>query len=438
MLLGRYKTVITPALPCALAGFAHRTEAATEKYGELYLRTTMLKSGNKTLCFLVADLIWWDDELVKNLRKQISKRKNIPESHLHFTATHTHSGPQVSNRFSEQLGRNETYVQQLIEKACDSVKQCKENLEPVQMFVCKTNMELGMYRRKRIDGKVEMAPDPAVEVNDEVTVVSFVNEKNREIATWIHYACHPTTTDANIVSGEFPGVCAAELKSEKEGCVVSFFQGFSGDVRPKLISNNNFYRGSLGDMIAAGKALAQRIAEVKKQPCPPEMKVQLCVAEALLPLEYTNIPDELDIPLSLYEEWKQKKEQHDVEQLCFSYIRISENLAMLLANAEMTQGYGKFMKNSDRRLLPVGYSNGMLGYIATKEQLEQGGYEAETFIFYFSLKGKLDASMEEKIQKTTGLMSSCQDIRTTFGISWLKTICMHPLSPTATICRKTC
>ena len=67
-----------------------------------------------------------------------------------------------------------------------------------------------------------MAPDPAVEVDDEVTVVSFINENNRELATWIHYACHPTTTDANIVSGEFPGVCTAELESEDEGCVVSF------------------------------------------------------------------------------------------------------------------------------------------------------------------------------------------------------------------------
>ena len=112
------------------------------------------------------------------------------------------------------------------------------------------------------------------------------------------------------------------------------FQGFSGDVRRKLISNNAFYRGSLDEMIAAGKALAHRIADVKKQPCSPEKKVQLCVAEALLPLEYTNIPNEPDIPLSLYEEWKQKKEQHDVEQLRFCYIRISENLALLLANAE--------------------------------------------------------------------------------------------------------
>lgn len=400
MLLGRYKTVITPSLPCALAGFAHRTEEATEKYGELYLRTTMLKSGDATLCFFAADLIWWDDELVNKLRKQISRRENIPESHLHFTATHTHSGPQVSDRFSERLGRyDEAYVQQLIEKVCKSVKQCRANLEPVQIFVRKTNMDLGIYRRKLINGKVEMAPDPAVEVDDEVTVVSFINENNRELATWIHYACHPTTTDANIVSGEFPGVCTAELESEDEGCVVSFFQGFSGDVRPKLISNNAFYRGSLDEMIAAGKALAQRIADVKKQPCSPEKKVQLCVAEALLPLEYTNIPNEPDIPLSLYEEWKQKKEQHDVEQLRFCYIRISENLALLLANAEMTQGYGKFLKSRDRHLLPVGYSNGMVGYIATKEQLEQGGYEAETFIYYFSLKGKLDPSMEEKIQK---------------------------------------
>jgi hypothetical protein len=38
---------------------------------------------------------------------------------------------------------------------------------------------------------------------------------------------------------------------------------------------------------------------------------------------------------------------------------------------------------SPRRLLPVAYTNGMIGYVPTRRQIEEGGYEsAEAFRYY--------------------------------------------------------
>jgi len=400
MLLGRNKSIITPNIPCSLAGFAHRSGKAKEKYDELYLRTTLLQDGDTILCFVVADIIWWDDDLIEMLKKRISKEENIPEKNLYFSATHSHSGPQVSKRFSKELGEyDENFTSQLIKKTCKSVKKSKENLQYVTTLVRKTKIDLGVYRRKLVKNIVEMAPNESVEIDNDLTVVSFINKQNIEIATWIHYACHPTSTDANIISGEFPGVCTANLEIKNDQCIVSFFQGFSADVRPKLVKDNKFYRGSLEEMISIGNYLYNEVELLKKEPCVHEKKINLKVMETSVPLTYDDQELNIDTSISLQEEWKWKKEQHQIEQLNFSYIVISENLSLLLANAEMTQDYGRILKNMDKSILPIAYSNGMIGYIATKKQLENGGYEAETSIYYFSIKGKLHVEMEEKIKR---------------------------------------
>lgn len=400
MLLGTNKSIITPSLPCDLAGFAHRTGEAKEQYGELYLKATLLKDGDMTICFFVADIIWWDDDLVNTLRKEISKNENILEKNLHFMATHNHSGPQTSQHFSEQLGRyNEGFTNLLIRKTYASVKKAKAALENVTIQVRSKKIDLGVYRRKLVNGVVEMAPNDSVEIDNNLTVVSFMNEQNKEIATWIHYACHPTSTDANILSSEFPGVCTSGLEAIDDECVVSFLQGFSADIRPKLVKNNEFYRGSLQEMILIGENLSEQVLLLKKETCSNEKRINLQVQEMVLSLKYDKEKLTSDIPLSLQKEWEIKKENHQNDHLFFSHITISENLSLLCANAEMVQTYGRTLKKLDRSILPTAYANGMIGYIASKEQLLNGGYEAETSLYYFSVKGKLHQQMEEIINE---------------------------------------
>ena len=68
--------------------------------------------------------------------------------------------------------------------------------------------KLGIYRRKRVDNQIVRAPNRKVTTDNELSIISFKTEENRTKAIWIHYSCHPTTTDANVVSSEYPGVCS--------------------------------------------------------------------------------------------------------------------------------------------------------------------------------------------------------------------------------------
>lgn len=398
--MGVAKVKITPPLPCELAGFSHRTCLAEEKYGELYLRTTLLETGRTIVCLCVSDIIWWDDDMVKELRGELCTKESIPEKHIHFIATHTHSGPQVSNRFSDELGvYHPQFVADLKKKVIGSFYQAKIKMHQVQLKISKTVFDMSIYRRKWCHGKIEMLPNPAVPIDQDLTVMSFVNELNQDVAMWVHYACHPTSTDATILSGDYPGVCSALLEHSSPDCVVSFLQGFSGDIRPKLIKKDAFYRGSIDDMIAIGKRMSEKVLGLKQRCVPFEKDLQLVVSEQIVPLEYDVSYNPKQVAKPLLREWKIKKEHHSIEHLRLTTIRIAENLTLALANAEMVGSYGKALKLTCSSVLPIGYANGMIGYVPSKKQLFNGGYEAEDSIYYFSLKGKLHPGMEALILK---------------------------------------
>src|SRR5699024_2646445 len=105
----------------------------------------------------------------------------------------------------------------------------------------KGTSKIGVYRRKKINGRTQMAPNDSVPVNDDLTVIRLKTYRGSEKAIFIHFTCHPTTTDDNVISSEFIGVCCEKLEKIIPDCTVIFLQGFCGDVRPALIRGGQFY-----------------------------------------------------------------------------------------------------------------------------------------------------------------------------------------------------
>jgi len=77
---------------------------------------------------------------------------------------------------------------------------------------------------------------------------------------------------------------------------------------------------------------------------------------------------------------------------------LAGGLSLLAMNAEAVAEYGLFVKRRFAgRVLPLPYSNGMIGYLPTARQVAEGGYEARESIFYFGLPAPFAASLEKKI-----------------------------------------
>jgi hypothetical protein len=64
--------------------------------------------------------------------------------------------------------------------------------------------------------------------------------------------------------------------------------------------------------------------------------------------------------------------------------------------AEVTTPYGLAIKaRTGGATLPLPYSNGMVGYVITDDQLAHGGYEAVESALYFGLPSPFAPGIEE-------------------------------------------
>lgn len=408
IILGTSQIEITPPLPIPLAGFAHRVGTAKEMHSSLYLKTYFFERDEQVMILLIGDVIWWDGKLVEQWKKKIETEFGIPGTCICFHSTHNHSGPQTSKEFTHFLGLvDEGYMESLEGKILTSIDEASRNKEVVTAKKFHTNCELNVNRRKIEGTRVVMKPNREGSCDSYLTVITFENDIRDVKAMLIHYTCHPTTTDANVVSSEFPGQCCTVLKEQYKGTVIGFLQGCCGDVRPAFIRNDEFYRGSIQDMEKMGKELATHVLRaLENGGSELSLQGEFHSEVRKIPLvfkrgyacntEFERLPD-------VQKAWQlhQEKVWRDVEfvELEVQILQVGHDLLFLGFNGEMVQEYGLEVKRMNWNALPMGYSNGMIGYVPTSIQLREGGYEAEDFIYYFGLPAPFQPIIEEVIKK---------------------------------------
>lgn len=399
MLLGCSKQDITPEEPIELAGFAHRQGKADTVHSKIFLKVFTIRSQGKHFVSIIADIIWWDSSFVSKLKSELQKQFHLKSKEVVFHATHNHSAPQTSDRFSEKLGRLEVDFLTLLEKSVMAgVRESLSGLEKVYMEIGKGTSDIGIYRRKKVNGEILMAPNYEEPVDNDLTIIKFITEREEVKGVWIHYSCHPTTTDENSISAEFVGHCTELVERKLPGSSVAFLQGCCGDIRPALVKENRFYRGSLQDIVAQGEKLAEDVWEVFSEPSERVDVETIEIHTTHLNLLFEKIAMSTNIAKSLEDEWQKKVKNKNKNVLDIQYINLGDKVKFLCFNAEMVQEYGKQIKVADPLILPLAYSNGMLGYIPTEKQLDEGGYESVDSIYYFGFPGKLSSSTQKEIQ----------------------------------------
>ncbi|MDN4074420.1 neutral/alkaline non-lysosomal ceramidase N-terminal domain-containing protein [Fictibacillus terranigra] len=412
--LGTSKQEITPFQPVYLAGFSHRKEPFTEIKSKLYVRVfCFLDETNKNPSLLItADLIWWGSDLVSKLEKKIIEQFSIPAESIIFHATHNHSGPQTSKLFTSYLGRySDSYIAFLEKQLLSAIEAAKQNAEEVTVQRASSTADIGVNRRKAVNGKIIMAPNPDGLVDNEVILVRFETLQQKTKALLIHYACHPTTTGNNYVSSEFPGTVLEEVEKRiGNGCIAGYLQGCCGDIRPALIKGNAFYRGEEEDVERLGKRLASNVLNCFNENHWKEVATsKLQTSTKVLHLNFEHLPSREFYDPSAFPEDLLMKEWCTIMNERFSafeagvplklhLMTFGEELSFLSMNAEMVTQYGlKLKEKYGGRIIPLPYSNGMIGYVPTAGQLSEGGYEANDSIYYFALPSPFSSSIENSI-----------------------------------------
>jgi 6-phosphogluconolactonase/glucosamine-6-phosphate isomerase/deaminase len=434
--LGVAKVDITPARSLPLAGFVHRQGDSAGVVHPLYARVFFFEGEDgrmKRRALLVsADLLWWGEDQARKLCERVREIWGIRESSVVFHATHTHSGPQTSTRFSSFLGKpDQLYLQELEAKVLDGIGRAARDLESVTVERGQGECHIGINRRRRVGTEIRMAPNERGPVDPEVIVVRFRTPARRTKAILVHYACHPTTTGDNLISSEFPGVAMRRVEDELgDGVLAAYLQGCCGDIRPALIREGEFYRGSDAEVRELGDALAGEVLDVMDFPMRLLSDGDLVGLSSRVMLPFQRLPrlDNLRVSSSQPDatgEWSRLllSEPDRIAPhvpLEMTLLDIADGLTLLAANGELVVEYGLFVK---RRfggcLLPVPYSNGMIGYIPTARQVEEGGYEAEESTIYFGLPSPFACAVETIVRDGVTKLVEERDMKS--GAEPLKT-----------------
>ncbi|HJO95384.1 MAG TPA: neutral/alkaline non-lysosomal ceramidase N-terminal domain-containing protein [Victivallales bacterium] len=414
---GFSKICITPKHKVHLAGYEHRISEFDKICEDLFLRVLYIELNKKESdkkVIITADLIWWDNALVTELKYLLNKKYNLRTENIFFSATHSHSTPQIAKGLSPLLGKiDDRYIEYLRVKIFRAIQNAIDSKEKCYVKFSKTSCQLGINRRLKKDGQIKMAPNYDGVNDTTVKILEFFSSENDLLrGMLIHGICHANVSAENSVSPDFPGIAVSLIeKHHKNKITACYLQGFCGNIRPDFIDEDEFKQGVHDDALLYGKKLAESICKNSKRKTVNFKFSTELGYELRMRLPFKKLPTKKRLSeLKKYQctnralkKWssvllkKKKYFKENIPNLLIHRLPICEEFILVGVNAEVVIEYHfKLKKYFGEAVIPVGYCDGIVGYIPTAKQINEGGYEAWDAYKYFILPFVFSEKIEEK------------------------------------------
>lgn len=403
MQLGTAKLTITPPMPVRLCGYATRTTLFEQVKEDIFVRVQLHRCGQEQLLFVYGDLLWWGSDFVAQTREKISAAYEIAQEQIFFVASHNHSGPPTCDLFTPSLETySPAYAQFLQERVLRAVALAQKDMEPVQAYRHDGSAAFNVFRRVLENGTIQMKPNYQVSADHTLTILALRRADGSLKGAMIHYPCHANISNENAVQPDYPGAALRMLDDAFPGSMSIFLQGCTADLRPNSVLGQRFVSAGYDKVLVFAEDFAnacQDLLSLKAEMIIPRFNVQKQLLQ--LPLEGALPARELEERAKTAQgvelEWAQtvlKKNNCPSEQLELSRIEYGDRLRFYTFSAEVSQYYAAYAREVDPYAVCVAYTNGMIGYLSTAQQIEQGGYEPVESALYFALAGTYSPKIE--------------------------------------------
>ena len=256
-----------------------------------------------------------------------------------------------------------------------------------------------------------MCPNYYVAADTTLTIIGYYREDGTLKGTLIHYPCHANLSDQNAVQPDYPGIALRMMDEQYPESISMFFQGCTADLRPNSVLGNQFISCDYSKVqLFAGRffeCCQKAIADGgKKIELSSDCYLQSRVKRRQLPLKQEFTGEQVRKALKSerleIRQWAEKVLEKDVrpwEELEISCISYGNELSFIFINAEISQIYAEYARTLYSGCICTAYSNGMIGYLASETQINEGGYEPEGSALYFALAGTYKPEIETIIKR---------------------------------------
>ena len=250
--VGYARMDITPAESLPLAGYGNTMQRLSQGVLDpLYATCIAITDRNgSTLLLCTLDLINSMQAYSGPTRDAISEKYNIPREAIVFSATHTHSAPDMSQAEYPPIIR---YREQLVEKLTDLAGAALADRQNATMlagstynegmnFVRHYILEDGSYAGDNF-GNFDAAPirSHVSEADRQIQLVKFCRQDGKDILM-VNWQAHPTKASTRVtefgwanrpyISADFVGACRAYVE-DKTGLRFAYFQGACGNINSR-------------------------------------------------------------------------------------------------------------------------------------------------------------------------------------------------------------
>lgn len=395
---GFARTDITPQPGLPMEGYGDRNEPAQGVHDRLWGQIMLLEDGKSPVGLVILDLLAVDAAFTGEVRRKIESSLDLPGENFIVAATHTHAGPAGMRLGTAANPSNPEFNAlraELSDKIINLVHQAKLNLQPARLSAAQAQAPRVLANRLDPDGPMD----------DAVSVLKVEDRKGRLIGVLVNYCGHPTVLNHNnlLYSSDYPHYLRQAVHAELGvDAPVLFINGAAGDVSSRFTRRASTFEEAerIGSRI--GEAALQAVNHAR-----PISTAPIKIANHTLSMQMRKIPSlhEARRRLTQAEEKLNRLREQGMQgprlRLAASEVHGSRaalhwaeqsplppihahlqtlglgDLALVTIPGELFVNLGMFIKQNSP--FPVtlvgGYANDYIGYIASRQDYDEEGYE---------------------------------------------------------------
>lgn len=391
------KIDITPDNPQYLLRYGGRKSTGVRDH--IYHRILALDDGVTQYFLVSSDICMVELSDYEQLAAYLEAKHNINPLHFWWSATHTHSAPDIGRSALLKIIKGDWYPDDKVDlvysewvkqKLIDGIQEAQRQLAPARLGVGWGLSYANINRRaKNANGKAFLGMDPEGAVDRRIGVLRIDKADGTPMACIANYPIHGTVMGPNntLISGDVPGV-VAEYFEEETGVPLLFINGAAGNIAP-LYSFPVYQDHKEAYFSQFEILLGEKVVDAYQSITAIINNVRIRTDTFLVE---TPRKDGMNWPATSGQSSSRRTpEGQFMVKIPIHFLEINEEIAIWTAPLELFCEISNEIRNSSPYpyTFYFGYTNGWMGYLLTEREYMHDGYEPTKSPFTRAAAGDL-------------------------------------------------